>query len=44
MGHGLRGLGDGGLGLGAKLFYAAVIVAACVGFVKTRKGQTAAFR
>jgi len=33
-----------GLGLGAKLFYAAVIMAACVAFVKTRKGRTAAHR
>jgi len=43
MGSG-KGLGEGGLGLGAKCFYAAVIVAACVAFVKTRKGQMAGYR
>jgi len=43
-GNGLHGMGEGGLGLGAKCFFAAVIIAACVAFVKTRKEQMAGYR
>jgi hypothetical protein len=43
-GKSLHGMGEGGLGLGAKCFFAAVIIAACVAFVKTRKEQMAGYR